>query len=1162
MAVLQLALLLLLFSALLGEASAVPAGRSLQQSGVSCPAQIPACMSRRCTTRILNSQETYVCLRCQSGYMPVKGSDGKSVVQCVCPQGTYQVTNGTSRSCKPCPKGSYCSGGDRTARSAGSQLKIGGQAVACGEGLTTLAERSTKASDCVALGGYVLPAQPGQPGVLCSGSSYAPALNRLKRCLPCPSGFDTPPDFDGPRVDKNEVCQVPPGHFFETNVIRVCPVGLFRSDFVKITERQSIACLSCMEGWSTRSTGSTSILNCTVLLPGYMPDGSQLGMPIEAASLPQAAFEINADICPYGYYNNGTQYYCAKCPMGSTTPWMGATSIDDCLVPPGYYLKVTALDVGTLEKCPYNWNGKAFYRSGWSVREKASGPDPAAACTPCGDGVLGKFVDLDEIRDTGVVAEQDEFPGLVASTKWSCYILAGWGLTVDPVDFNIMKASVPCPPNTYGAVNDTAGLGAAPCKACPKNTFSFEGSTNYSECYNKAGFGYTSEGANQCPDGFYASEASMEPCMQCPPGRTTWYEPGNGFYQQSIDDCKVPPGYGLFSAEAADPWNPDPASVTAELRAEKCPVGFISTGDSEPGAWSANPTCQACPAGQSTAAIGSTSCDVCAPGWGIPATKPNSNDTVDCEPCPYGTFHVGGSLRCSDCPNTPFNHPVGDKYISYGITFASGMSGPETCVPRRSQLPAPAGARLAIDPSLWSNATLTGVDFVTCIESCPAGYCCIAQWEVEGSTCRTAKLAPVGPLYAAVGASLYYKLPPSQLIAAASQSTQNSSSSSSEGSGAEGTVRAKTQPAGIYARCAMDVAWVEQAKLGRVGTSTDPARVEEKDVVEWGECSSELTCRHKCEANAACWGFIYVPGSGFALRGGEDQLGTRTFLVSPDFAAAPVATPVIAGAGGVVLPAADAAVCPAGTGGMFICEAECVPGTFNNGQHQCCQKCSDGTTSGPKAANCSQPQSNVCPPGMGGAPACDKTCQPGWYSNGHSYCRRCPVGYTSGAKASNCTLLSPTTCPPGRGGLPKCEQSCRSRGMVNSGSGGECTACPADHRPNRNGTACIALIHTCPPGSALGVSQEACSERCMEAGTYNDGSFAACIRCPDGMTSDPGSEGASECFYKECPAGRGDVPACLFKCEPGTYSNGTMTKCTECEPGLQSYPETGGTRCV
>jgi hypothetical protein len=29
--------------------------------------------------------------------------------------------------------------------------------------------------------------------------------------------------------------------------------------------------------------------------------------------------------------------------------------------------------------------------------------------------MLGCFVDVDEIRDTGVVAAQDEFPGLVAS---------------------------------------------------------------------------------------------------------------------------------------------------------------------------------------------------------------------------------------------------------------------------------------------------------------------------------------------------------------------------------------------------------------------------------------------------------------------------------------------------------------------------------------------------------------------------------------------------------------------------------------------------------------------------------------------------------------------------------------------------------------------------
>jgi hypothetical protein len=29
-------------------------------------------------------------------------------------------------------------------------------------------------------------------------------------------------------------------------------------------------------------------------------------------------------------------------------------------------------------------------------------------------------------------------------------ILAGWGLTVDANNFNLFKATVPCPPNTYG----------------------------------------------------------------------------------------------------------------------------------------------------------------------------------------------------------------------------------------------------------------------------------------------------------------------------------------------------------------------------------------------------------------------------------------------------------------------------------------------------------------------------------------------------------------------------------------------------------------------------------------------------------------------------------------------------------------------------------------
>jgi hypothetical protein len=72
-------MLLLLLLLPLATANAT---RQLLQSGVSCPAQIPGCMPRRCTTRILDSRETYVCLRCQRTFVPVRGSDGRSIVQC------------------------------------------------------------------------------------------------------------------------------------------------------------------------------------------------------------------------------------------------------------------------------------------------------------------------------------------------------------------------------------------------------------------------------------------------------------------------------------------------------------------------------------------------------------------------------------------------------------------------------------------------------------------------------------------------------------------------------------------------------------------------------------------------------------------------------------------------------------------------------------------------------------------------------------------------------------------------------------------------------------------------------------------------------------------------------------------------------------------------
>lgn len=112
------------------------------------------------------------------------------------------------------------------------------------------------------MAGYVIPGTLGQPAVQCTGSSYAPNLNRLSVCLPCQSGLQAPIDYTGPHADKLDVCQVPPGKFWELNVVRDCPRGLYRSGHVRTDNRTAIACLSCPEGWTTATTGTTAVGLC------------------------------------------------------------------------------------------------------------------------------------------------------------------------------------------------------------------------------------------------------------------------------------------------------------------------------------------------------------------------------------------------------------------------------------------------------------------------------------------------------------------------------------------------------------------------------------------------------------------------------------------------------------------------------------------------------------------------------------------------------------------------------------------------------------------------------------------------------------------------------------------------------------------------------------
>lgn len=185
-------------------------------------------------------------------------------------------------------------------------------------------------------------------------------------------------------------------------------------------------------------------------------------------------------------------------------------------------------------------------------------------------------------------------------------IKAGWGITFETDQFNKFRAIIPCPANTYGVANKTYGLINAPCKACTKNLYSPANSTSFQACKNPVGFGYTSEGANQCPDGFWAAKDSMLPCEQCPPGRTTQYIIGNGSAQASVNDCIVKDGNGVYDPEAEDPWNP--TNTSSNTTAAPCPVGTYFEGEVL-GSQTTNPKCKQCAAGQSTASTGSSSCN-------------------------------------------------------------------------------------------------------------------------------------------------------------------------------------------------------------------------------------------------------------------------------------------------------------------------------------------------------------------------------------------------------------------------------------------------------------------------------------------------------------------------------------------------------------------------
>lgn len=119
----------------------------------------------------------------------------------VCPKGFYEpAPNATA--CLRCAANTYCPGGDKVENplSRGSPMQ-------CGPNMVTRNSGARSQADCVSPAGYAQTSP--NTATPCMRSEYAPAYNRLARCLRCQSGLEEARNStltDGQRVSKRTVC--------------------------------------------------------------------------------------------------------------------------------------------------------------------------------------------------------------------------------------------------------------------------------------------------------------------------------------------------------------------------------------------------------------------------------------------------------------------------------------------------------------------------------------------------------------------------------------------------------------------------------------------------------------------------------------------------------------------------------------------------------------------------------------------------------------------------------------------------------------------------------------------------------------------------------------------------------------------------------------------
>lgn len=529
-------------------------------------------------------------------------------------------------------------------------------------------------------------------------------------------------------------CACPAGRYSKTaNSCTDCPKGHYCDGGVYVSGSTNQPILrACPSNMTTLGLRSQSVRAC-VNLPGtfYTIDGT--------------SGEVGASVCPVNTYGPGfrKQRACVPCPTNYKTNGLtGRTSPMQCVVPPGYYLKMP----GVVAPCP--------------MGEWKDGTGPAGNCTKCPFGVTTPTE-----GSTSAAACAVLLPGYYAAA------MDGSGT---------VTAAAACPQKYYcpGAVtpgqafdpSNPSGLSPSEpsIKQCPDGTWTQERAAIAPEqCLTPPGH-YTSGGVTQiCVNGSFRSDwlpAMMATaCTSCGAGvqgdksdRLTVYDLVTGTagllpIMTSASDCFIQAGQGLMYSSMTGAFrarNCEDNTYGVPTRfygltpypCRPCPTGLVASNDSRQypnsSAWWIDN-------GDGTRGFFNVKACVTQPGYGY-------NSRI-AQPCAAGTYNRHDTyLPCTACPTglTTAGVGVGITIANCGMKAGYGFhNGAITLCPVGTYNDAAYTNSTTTPCSSCPNGTTTsstGGDSAGACSLCAAGYGGAACSSLCGGPGASATYGPAG----------------------------------------------------------------------------------------------------------------------------------------------------------------------------------------------------------------------------------------------------------------------------------------------------------------------------------------------------------------------------------------------------------------------------------